>query len=569
MNSNLSFALAFAALVAGLGSTRAQVTFSEHISPIIYNNCTVCHREGEIGPFPLTTFEEAADSAESILVSTQERLMPPWPPDRHFSRFVGERGLTEEQHQLIADWVAAGAPQGDPSLEATIPAFPEGSLLGEPDLVLKMSEAFPIRGNNRDEYRVFVLPTGLTEDKDIVALEFRPGNPSIVHHALFAMDSSGEARRLDNEDQRPGYESFGGFGVPLRQGLSLGGWVPGATPRFYPAATGVRLPANSDLLLQVHYAPWPVTETDQSTVNLFFADKPVERQVKNRLMLPSDLVDENGDYFLIPPALAPFSGALIGSGIQTLLGESVTPAQIQALSRNETADTVFGDQLGGTVAGFLDFDIPAGTTRRFRAIWKVKDDISLLNVWPHMHYLGRDWEITLERPDGSTENLIRINDWDFNWQGSYTFTKYIKVPAGSVIHASALYDNTSQNPFNPSFPPVDVGWGEKTEDEMFFLPFTYVDYQPGDELISLEGLATGDSPPFRIESLVEDRISFRLKTDDNPYLIEYSIDMKLWQTVGVEEEVGGENGWQFMSLPRDQESKGFYRARLYREVESE
>ena len=233
----------------------AETTFSEHISPIIYNNCTVCHREGEIGPFPLTNYAEVVDLAESILYVTEERLMPPWPPNRQFSRFVGERGLTDGQLQLIANWVESGAPQGDPAQEAPIPDFPEGSLLGEPDIVLKMSEAFPIRGNNRDEYRVFVLPTGLTEDRDIVALEFRPGNPSIVHHALFAMDTTGEARRLEAEDARPGYESFGGFGVPLRQGLSLGGWVPGATPRFYPAGTGVRLPANADLLNLMTRAP--------------------------------------------------------------------------------------------------------------------------------------------------------------------------------------------------------------------------------------------------------------------------------------------------------------------------
>ena len=567
MNRETILPITFSVLIAGVGPATAEVTFSEHISPIIYNNCTVCHREGEIGPFPLTNYEECADEAESILDVTEQGLMPPWPPDRHFSRFVGERGLTNRQLQLITDWVGAGAPKGDPLLEAPMPDFPKGSLLGEPDLVLKMSEAFPIRGNNRDEYRVFVLPTGLTEDRDVVALEFRPGNAAIVHHALFAVDTSGKARELEREDSRPGYESFGGFGVPLRQGLSLGGWVPGATPRFYPAGTGVRLPANADLLLQVHYAPWPVRETDQSTVNVFFADQPVERQVKNRLMLPSDLVDENGDYFLIPPALAAFSGAVIGSGIQVLLGETASPAQINSLAHNATADTVFGDQLGGTVAGFLAFNIPASTTRRFRAIWNVKKDISLLNVWPHMHYLGRDWEITLERPDGTMENLIRINEWNFNWQGSYTFPTYIKVPEGSVIRASALYDNTSANPYNPSLPPVDVGWGEKTEDEMFFLPFTYVDYEPGDENISLEGLAAGDTPSFRIESLTEDRIAFRLKAANRSHVIEHSADMKLWQSVSVEALADGENGWKRMSLPRGQESQGFYRAKIYSDME--
>ena len=232
-------------------------------------------------------------------------------------------------------------------------------------------------------------------------------------------------------------------------------------------------------------------------------------------------------------------------------------------------DTVFGDQLGGTVAGFLAFDIPANTTPQFRAIWNVKSDISLLNVWPHMHYLGRDWEITLERPDGSKENLIRIDDWDFNWQGSYTFPKYIKVPKGSVIRAAALYDNTLANPFNPSFPPVDVGWGEKTKDEMFFLPFTYVDYQAGDELVSLEGLAAEDAPAFRMESLTTDKITFRLKAEDKSYLIEHSVDMQLWQPVGVREQPGKENGWKEMILPRGEKSHGFYRAKLFSEVVGE
>ncbi|MEM7387923.1 MAG: cytochrome c, partial [Verrucomicrobiota bacterium] len=112
----------------------AEVTFSEHISPILYNNCTVCHREGEIGPFPLTSYEEAAAYAESILDVIEDDTMPPWPPDRAFSRLVGERGLTDEQDQLITDWVLAGAPQGDPEKEAPLPDFPEGSVLGEPDL---------------------------------------------------------------------------------------------------------------------------------------------------------------------------------------------------------------------------------------------------------------------------------------------------------------------------------------------------------------------------------------------------------------------------------------------------
>lgn len=144
-----------------------QVNFSEHIAPIIYENCTSCHRLGEIGPFSLTNYEQVLGWGATIRYVTEIQYMPPWKPDRAYSKFVGEKGLTAEEIQLISDWVDAGTPQGDPSLEPPLPNFPSGSQLGTPDLVLEMSEDYFIKGNNQDDYRVFVLPTGLTEDKEL------------------------------------------------------------------------------------------------------------------------------------------------------------------------------------------------------------------------------------------------------------------------------------------------------------------------------------------------------------------------------------------------------------------
>ncbi|MEM1124480.1 MAG: cytochrome c, partial [Bacteroidota bacterium] len=158
---------------ASLPILNAQVTFSEHIAPIIYENCTSCHRPGEIAPFSLTNYEEVANWSNMIRYVTEIKYMPPWKPDRSYSRFVGESGLTDEEIELIAEWVESGSPQGNPSLEPPIPSFPSGSQLGTPDLVLKMDEVYFIEGNNTDDYRVFVLPTGLTEDKEIAAIEFR------------------------------------------------------------------------------------------------------------------------------------------------------------------------------------------------------------------------------------------------------------------------------------------------------------------------------------------------------------------------------------------------------------
>jgi len=172
--------LLFLFFAVQIPSAKAQVTYSKDIAPIIYNNCTSCHRPGEIGPMPLTNFEEVSSWSGMIEYVTAIKYMPPWKPNKEYSNFVGERGLTDSEIELIADWVAAGSPQGDPALEPPLPDFPDGSQLGTPDLILEMEEEYFIEGNNQDDYRVFVIPTGLTEDKEIAAVEFRPGNTNIL-----------------------------------------------------------------------------------------------------------------------------------------------------------------------------------------------------------------------------------------------------------------------------------------------------------------------------------------------------------------------------------------------------
>ncbi len=401
------------------------VNFSEHISPIIYNNCTKCHRPGEIGPFPMTNYSEVANRAQMIKYVTGVRYMPPWMPDRSYSKLLDERFLTDAQIQLIAQWVDAGAPQGDPRLEAPLPNFPTGSQLGVPDLVLSMSQSYIIKGNNVDEYRIFVLPTGLVEDQDVAAVEFRAGNGKIVHHALIAIDVSGQGRVKDQQDAGYGYASYGGFGVSIAG--QLPGYAPGTTPRFFPESLGQKIPKNADLLLQIHYAPRPVAESDSSSINIFFAKKPIARYLQTRIMLPFDLVDG-------------------------------------------------------------PFVIPAGKVKTFHGVVEVPFDVSLLSFWPHCHLLGKSWEVYALDAQGHRTNLIKINDWNFNWQGGYSQERMIKISAGSQVHAIAAYDNTGSNPRNPNHPPKQVTWGEKTTDEMYYFPLAFVPYQPGDENILLTGV---------------------------------------------------------------------------------
>ena len=420
------------------------ITYSEHIAPIIYNNCTTCHRPGEVAPVSFTNYEEVSGLGSMIQYVTGIRYMPPWPPNREYSHFIGERYLTDEQIQMISDWVDDGMPQGDPALEPPLPIFSSGSQIGTPDMVLSMSESYTVTGNNTDDYRVFVLPTGFTEDREIASLEFRPGNNRAIHHVLFAYDVTGQAAARDAlSPDIYGYESFGDFGVDATY-LSWG-YVPGALPLVYPEGIGQTIPAGADLLIQVHYAPLPTDEVDQSTVNIFFKDSEdeIEREVRQAMTLPEDLPGGWGSFYIPPNTTRTF--------------------------------TAIGADGGGAATIGLD--------------------VSLISVLPHAHYLGQNYEVYAVAPNGDTLKIIKIDDWDFNWQGAYTLDRMLRIPAGSLLYTTASYDNTTNNPFNPSIPPVGVGWGDGTNDEMLVVFYYYVPYQDGDEDIVI-----GENPISSVET---------------------------------------------------------------------
>ncbi len=427
-NSLLIFGLFIFLIVPNV---KAQVTFSEDIAEIIFNNCTSCHRPGEIAPISFTNYEEIKNWGQTIKHVTQTKYMPPWSPEKSYSSFLGERGLTDEEINKIATWVDNGYALGNGDLIPELPSFPEGSQIGEPDLVLTFEEAFMHEGNNEDNYRVFVLPTNLNEDVEVAGVELRPGNPQIVHHALFAYDTSGEGQQLDNQDPDYGYDGFGGFGINGVFDKQLPGYVPGQRPYLYPESLGKKLPANADLLVQMHYAPSSTNELDSSTVNIFFKKEPVERQVNDFIMLP-------------------FAWS------NTVLDKP--------------------------------FILPANQEITFHGTYEIPTKVSILGIAPHSHLLGQHWEVYIEEPDGTITPLINIPKWDFNWQGAYYFDKFKIATAGSKIHAIASYDNTSNNPSNPSNPPKQVSWGEKTTDEMYYLPIQYVFYKDGDEDIVFDDM---------------------------------------------------------------------------------
>ena len=431
------FTLLFALIVFVLTQGQTQVTFAKDIAPIIFNHCSSCHRPGEIGPFSLTNYQEVSVWAPTIRYVTANKIMPPWKADPTYSRFMDENYLSDEQIKLIGDWVDAGTPMGNMQDMPPFPDFPENSLMGEPDLVLTFERSYEHKGNGKDEYRYFVLPTGLTQNKKVKAIELRPSNTKIVHHALFFSDVSGKTRTYDLQTPEYGFSAYENPDFDVFEVINRDqypGYVPGQKPRRYPDGLAKDMLANSDLVIQMHYAPWSVNETDSSTVNIFFADDTeiIDRNVKDYIMLPTNLVGGASTFFLSPNQVKKFEGT---------------------------------------------YTLPI--------------DVSLIGIFPHMHYLGKNWEVYIENTDGSKTNLIRINDWDFNWQGGYYFDRYKIAKKGSKIHAFATYDNSTNNPANPSSPPKFVTWGEGSKDEMYYLPLLYVPYKAGDENVVFEDNTSG------------------------------------------------------------------------------
>ncbi len=253
------------------------ITYTRDIAPLVQANCVKCHRDGEVAPFALATYEDVSKRARQIVSVTQSRFMPPWKPEPDFGHFLNERRLTDRELALFKTWAENGAPEGVAADLPPPPKFVEGWQLGEPDLVIKMDEPFEVPAGGADIFRNFVIPVDIDQDKLVAVAEFRPGNPRVVHHALFYLDKSGVARKKDAADPGSGYSSFGGPGF-LPSG-SIGGWAPGGTPQPLRDRMGRSLQKGSDLVLQIHYHPSGKVERDQSTVGIHFVKQPAGKVV--------------------------------------------------------------------------------------------------------------------------------------------------------------------------------------------------------------------------------------------------------------------------------------------------
>jgi hypothetical protein len=415
-----SIALATSGAAGPAQPQQQPITFSEHIAPIVFNVCASCHRPGEAAPFSLLSFEDVRKRGKLIASVTESRYMPPWHADSDLGSFRDDRRLTDVQIRIIRDWVQAGMPEGDPRKMPAAPKFTPGWQLGTPDLVLKMNEEFEIPAEGRDIFRNFAIRMNLSEDKWVKAIEFRPSSKS-SHHALFFLDQTGQAVQMDEADPRPGFTgmnflagSFAGLGRGGRGGgleqqrtiTGLGGWAVGGSARELPDGLARRVRKDADLVLQMHFHPSGKVEREQATLGFYFADGPPKRTLAN-LQLP----------------------------------------------------VIFGALAG--------INIPAGEKH-----FVIKDsftlpvDVEVIGGGAHAHYLAKDMRMVAVLPDGATKDILKIPSWDFNWQERYYFKEAVRLPKGTRLDVEISYDNSAENPNNPSSPPKRVRFGQQSTDEM-------------------------------------------------------------------------------------------------------
>ena len=269
-------------------------TYDKDVAPILFNHCASCHRPGQIAPFSLLTYNDAAKRASLIAGLTASRFMPPWKPVPGYGDFKDANYLSDAELATLRNWAEAKTPEGNAADLPRPPQFADGWQLGKPDLTLKMPQSFQIPAEGEDIYQCFVLPLNVPNGANIAAVEIHPGNRKVLHHTLLYLNSDGSAREKDNETADPGYRCFGGPGV--RSVGSLGGWAPGAKPHLLPNGTAAAVPPNADVIMQNHYHPSGKPETDQSEIGIYFAKGPVEKTVFNVPMTHRDLTIPAGDF---------------------------------------------------------------------------------------------------------------------------------------------------------------------------------------------------------------------------------------------------------------------------------
>ncbi len=417
-----------AASVSAAEPPTSAPTFTKDVAPILYDNCVVCHRPGEVAPMSLITYRDARPWGRAIKEKVTTREMPPWHADPRYGEFRNTRALSQQAIDTIVAWVDGGAPKGD---DADMPAMPEFSdgwaATRDPDFVMELPVEYQVPAEGEIAYLDFYSRIPFEEDVFFDAIELRPSNRAVVHHSGAFLVSLPEGTTI--VDGIP----YGPDGERLsKQMIERGGvtpfssklvsFVPGRGYEAYTAGAAKRLPAGEFVHWVIHYNATGRPETDRSRLGFWFTTEPVTHEIINSLsgLGPSSYIVEGEELFKSDR----------GSGRDL----PVIPPWVENW----------------------------GVT----SITAIVNDITIYGVTPHFHLRGKNMTYVLTYPDGESEVLLSVPKYDFNWQHYYDLETPMKVPAGSKLTIITNFDNSLKNRWNPA-PQKEVYWGEQSWDEMY------------------------------------------------------------------------------------------------------
>ena len=417
----------------------ATVTYYKDIVPIVQQHCQTCHQAGGIAPFSLIDYASASANAAAMVSDTAQRIMPPWGAQTTTEcqlRYPWKDDLRLAQADIdtIKAWNDQGAVAGN---AADAPPPIDIPLSNDLPGATPLAPTTPYSLNGSGDYfRCYVLdPQITTSGTFITGTNVKPGNNTIVHHALIFSVPAGATIPPPTDGVPNQYSCFGGPGVS--NVALVAAWAPGALPYAYPANVGQPIAVGTKLIMQVHYHPHAnaTTAPDTTTFQYTSTTTPPTWSVKPVLIGNYTNAVTNGIGLENPPFLIP----------------------------PNTPSTTFT----------MDTTIPAS---------KLPISVRLLAVAAHMHLVGVDEKITIDRvspttTDPAEECLLQVPQWNFNWQRGYQYDTDITtlplVSPGDDIKLRCTYDNTMQNPLLASAlteaqltqtQPVTIG--ETTMDEM-------------------------------------------------------------------------------------------------------
>ena len=384
-------------------------TFYKNVLPILQTRCQECHRPNEATPMALMTYKEARPWAKAIREAVITRKMPPWPADPHFGKFSNDRSLSRAEIETLVAWTDGGAREGDPA-DAPKPAqFVDGWGIHKPDVIFEMPNEFSVPASGTIDYQYIVIPSGFTEDKWVQEIEARPGNRQVVHH-IIAFTRPPGSKWL--KDAQPGIPF-----VPVKE------------------EKGEKRKRHRD-------------EENEGPPELLVGFAPG-----------------------MPPGILPQGQAkLVKAGSDFVFQMHYTANGKPGVDRSRIG-LVFAKQPPKeriyTVGASNDkFEIPAGDGN-----YGVESDVTLqeagrlVDMMPHMHLRGKDFQYTAFYPTGESEVLLRVPKYDFSWQLFYYLADQKVLPAGTRLHCVAHFDNSPNNPANPDATKA-VKWGDQSWEEM-------------------------------------------------------------------------------------------------------